>query len=62
MSGAVSGFGFVQGVGASSMPNPRVNLAGDPYLTDGLRVVLFLGTPRRAFDQVELLDWEPPRP
>ena len=26
MSGAVSRFGFVRGVGASSMPHPRVNL------------------------------------
>jgi hypothetical protein len=61
MSGAVSRFGFVQGVGASSMPDPRFNLGGDPYLTDGLRLVLFLGTPRRAFDQIEFLDWEHPR-
>lgn len=61
MSGAVSRFGFVQGVGASSMPDPRANLGGDPYLTDGLRVVMFVGTPRRAFDQIELLDWERPR-
>jgi hypothetical protein len=62
MSGAASRFGFVQGVGASSIPEPRVNLGGDPYLTDGLRLVLFLGTPRRAFDQIEFLDWEHPRP
>ena len=61
MSGAVSRFGFVQGVGASSMPDPRFNLGGDHYLTDGLRLVLFLGTPRRAFDQIEFLDWELPR-
>ncbi|MGA7073545.1 LssY C-terminal domain-containing protein [Bradyrhizobium sp.] len=62
MSGAVSRFGFVKGVGVSSMPNPRVNLGGDPYLTDGLRLVVCLGTPRRAFDQIEFLDWEHPRP
>lgn len=61
MSGAVSRFGFVPGVGASSMPEPRMNLGGDPYLTDGLRVVLFLGTTRRSFDQIEFLDWEHPR-
>ncbi|MGC2176734.1 MAG: LssY C-terminal domain-containing protein [Bradyrhizobium sp.] len=62
MSGAVSRFGFVKGVGVSSLPNPRVNLGGDPYLTDGLRLVVCLGTPRRAFDQIEFLDWEHPRP
>jgi hypothetical protein len=58
MSGAVSRFGFVRGVGVSSMPDARVNLTNDPYLTDGLRLVLFLNTPRRAFDQIEFLDWE----
>jgi hypothetical protein len=61
MSGAVSRFGFVKGVGTSSMPDPRANLGGDPYVTDGLRLVVSLGTPRRAFDQIEFLDWERPR-
>ena len=58
MSGAVSRFGFVRGVGVSSLPDPKVNLTHDPYLTDGLRLVLFLNEPRRAFDQIEALDWE----
>jgi hypothetical protein len=62
MSGTVSRFGFVSGVGASSMPEPRVNLGGDPYLTDGLRLVVFLGAARRPFDAIELLDWERARP
>jgi hypothetical protein len=58
LSGAVSRFGFVRGVGVSSMPDPRVNLTGEHYLTDGLRLVLFLNEPRRAFDQIDFLDWE----
>jgi LssY C-terminus len=58
LSGAVSRFGFVRGVGVSSMPDPRVNLTGEPYLTDGLRLVLFLNEPRRGFDQIDFLDWE----
>jgi len=58
LSGAVLRFGFVRGVGVSSMPDPRVNLTGEPYLTDGLRLVLFLNEPRRAFDQIDFLDWE----
>jgi hypothetical protein len=61
MSGAVSRFGYVQGVGASTSPNLRTNLGGDPYVTDGLRLVIFLGTSRRAFDQIDLLDWDHPR-
>jgi LssY C-terminus len=58
LSGAVSRFGFVSGVGISSMPNPRVNLTGEPYLTDGLRLVLFLSVPVRAFEQIGYLDWK----
>ena len=52
MSGAVSRFGFVRGAGVSSLPNPRVNLTGDPYLTDGLRLVLFLNEPRRGLQAI----------
>jgi len=58
LSGAVSRVGFVRGVGVSSMPDPRVNLTGEPYLTDGLRLVLFLNEPRRTFDTIDFLDWE----
>jgi LssY C-terminus len=58
LSGAVSRFGFVRGVGISSMPDPRANLTGEPYLTDGLRLVLFLNEPPRALDQIDFLDWE----
>ena len=58
LSGAVTRFGFVRGVGASSMPDPRANLTGEHYLTDGLRLVLFLHEPHRSFDQIDFLDWE----
>jgi len=58
MSGAVSRFGFVPGVGASSLPNARVNLAGDPYLTDGRRLVVFLAALRRPFEHMKFIDWE----
>lgn len=62
MSGTVSRFGYVEGVGASTSSKPRVNLGGDAYLTDGLRLVVFLGPPRRSFEQIEFLDWEHPSP
>ena len=58
LSGAVSRLGFVRGVGVSSIPEPRVNLTGEHYLTDGLRLVLFLNEPRRTFQQIDFLDWE----
>jgi hypothetical protein len=55
-------FGFVRGVGVSSASNPRTNLGYDPYVTDGLRLVVFLGPPRKQAGQVEFLDWERPPP
>jgi LssY-like putative type I secretion system component LssY len=58
LSGAVSRLGFVRGVGVSSNPEPRVNLTGEHYLTDGLRLVLFLNEPRRTFREIDFLDWE----
>ncbi len=60
MTGEVSRFGFVRGVGASTIVNPRTNLTGDPYLTDGLRLVVFLGAQRRPLNEIEFLEWERP--
>jgi hypothetical protein len=39
---SVSHFAFVKGVGEASMNNPKYNLTGDPYITDGMRMVLWL--------------------
>ena len=58
MTGEVSRFGFGSGVGASTPANPRTNLMGDPYVTDGLRLVVFLGAQRRPFNEIEFLEWE----
>jgi hypothetical protein len=48
----VERFGFVAGVGASGAHASRVNLTGDPYETDGLRLVVVLAQdlvpPQRA--------------
>jgi hypothetical protein len=37
---------------------PRENLTGDPYYTDGYRVVLVLEQGPIALDQIKALDWE----
>ena len=58
LSGAVARFGFVQGMGVSTAAAPRVNLTGDPYITDGLRLVVFLGPTKSRFLPLERLDWE----
>jgi hypothetical protein len=60
VTGEVARFGFVSGVGVSTAADPRTNLAGDPYLTDGLRLVVFLGAKPRSINKIEFLDWQHP--
>ncbi len=63
LSGAVARFGFVVGVGASTTVAPRTNLTGDPYFTDGLRLVVMIGPTRPRFLPLDLLEWDtPPMP
>lgn len=50
--------GFVKGGGIARPSNPRTNLTGDPYFTDGLRAVLILGQGPIALNQIQSLDWE----
>ena len=56
-SGFVRAYGFVGGVGAAPISAPRPNLTGDPYFTDGKRLVLFLGTEPEPLDKVEMVKW-----
>ncbi len=56
-TGSVRAFGYVEGVGAAPISAPRPNLTGDPYFTDGRRLVVFLGTEPVAFDKVETVKW-----
>ena len=60
LTGDVAQFGFVRGVGASLATDPRTNLNGDTYLTDGLRLVAFLGAQKRLVNDLEFLEWERP--
>jgi hypothetical protein len=63
MSGFVERYGFVGGVGAAQISDPRANLTGDPYYTDGLRVVVFLSNQTKQLNEIERLPWEaPPAP
>jgi hypothetical protein len=52
--------GYVGGVGISTRTAPRFNYTRDPFYTDGLRIVLFLGEKPIAYDEVNWLDWEQP--
>ena len=41
---AVSRFAFVRGVGEATRDSPRYNLTGDPYITDGMRLVVWISS------------------
>jgi len=53
--------GFVKGVGEARPSNPRSNLTGDLYFTDGYRLVMILDQHPTALDEVKSLDWEEPK-
>ena len=59
-SQGLSKFANVKGVGAAPIESPRQNLAGDPYFTDGMRVVLWVSSKPVAFEKVEFIEWELP--
>jgi len=59
LTGAVEKFGYVEGVGAASAVAPRRNLTGDPYFTDGRRLVVFLSDVPTAPQSVVSLPWAP---
>jgi hypothetical protein len=49
-------FGYVGGVGAAPIDEPRGNLTGDPYFTDGRRVVLWVSSQPVDIAEVEQVD------
>jgi hypothetical protein len=53
--------GFVKGVGRATPSRPRTNLTGDPYFTDGLRLVLILEAGPISLEQIKSVGWEAPR-
>jgi hypothetical protein len=53
-------FGYVKGVGAAPRNQPRQNLTGDPYFTDGLRMVMFFQKRPTTLGDIEMLDWDRP--
>lgn len=56
---ALGGFGYVGGVGAASYDEPRGNLTGDPYFTDGRRLVLWIADEPTGLDEIQVLDLSP---
>ena len=52
---SLQAFGYVPGVEAADFDNPRGNLTGDPYFTDGQRVVLFLSSEPVDIAELEII-------
>jgi hypothetical protein len=53
-------FAYVGGVGETPMDAPRGNLTGDPWFTDGRRVVLWIPSDPTDLGDVEYVDWTRP--
>ena len=56
--GFVDRFGFVKGSAAGTPSQPRMNLTGDPYHSDGMRLVVILSVEPVPPDQIRSLLWE----
>lgn len=50
--------GWAKGVGRARPSQPRVNLTGDPYFTDGERAVLIIDQGPIALNQIQTFLWE----
>ena len=55
LSGSLEGVGYVAGVGAATLEDPRYNYTLDPYFTDGRRLVLFLDADYVSPDHLKLV-------
>jgi hypothetical protein len=60
--GLVDRFGFVRGSAAGTRDRPRYNLTGDPYHSDGLRLVVLLATDPVPPERIRSLRWEQSAP
>ncbi len=52
-------FGYVGGVGSAPYDQPRGNLTGDPYFTDGRRVVMWVTGEQSSISDIEVMDLSP---
>ena len=49
--------GYVESVGAAAIDHPRGNLTGDPYFTDGYRVVLWVSSQPVDIAEIDFIPW-----
>ena len=53
-------FAYVEGVGEAPIDSPRQNLTGDPYFTDGLRLVMWIASEPADLQDVRYENWVDP--
>jgi hypothetical protein len=56
--GFVHSFGFVDGSRAATPENPATNLTGDPWFSDGMRLVILLTPDPIPYREVRSLQWD----
>lgn len=52
--------GYAKGVGVRTPDSPGSNLTDDPFITDGLRVVMFLSEEPVEYPEMRFIEWEEP--
>jgi LssY C-terminus len=57
---ALEVFGYAGGVGKISLDEPRGNLTGDIFFTDGNRAIMLLSTEPVDYEHLDLFDWHQP--
>jgi len=57
---ALKKFAYVEGVGEAPIDEPRGNLTGDPYFTDGYRLVLWVSSRPVDLADIEVASWRIP--
>jgi len=55
-------FGYLGGVGANGPDEQRENLTGDPYFTDGRRVVMLITNRPVSLSDIQVIAWEDEAP
>ncbi|MBN7798066.1 LssY C-terminal domain-containing protein [Parahaliea mediterranea] len=59
LAGVLQRFAFAAGAPVGDLDEPRKNLTGDPYISDGLRLVAQVsGRSTTALGDIEFLDWQ----
>ena len=52
----LAGFAYADGAGAASIEEPRANHTGDPYFTNGKRVVLWVSSTPVNFADIKVVE------